>query len=31
MTHPIIMECYCTSPQTEKNKEKEKERRYTVD
>ena len=25
MTHPVIMECYCISPETEKKKEKERE------
>ena len=35
MTHPNIMESYCTSPETEKKKEREserkRERRYIVD
>ena len=37
MTHPVIMESYCTSPETEKKKEREREserkreRRYIVD
>ena len=37
MTHPNIMESYCTSPETEKKKKKEgeserkRERRYIVD
>ena len=26
MTHPVIMESYCTSPETEKKKKKERER-----
>ena len=26
MTHPIIMECYCISPETEGKNESEKER-----
>ena len=38
MAHPVIMESYCTSPETEKKKkkreresERKKERRYIVD
>ena len=36
MTHPNIMESYCTSPETEKKKkegesERKRERRYIVD
>ena len=26
LTHPFIMECYCTLPETEGKKEREKER-----
>ena len=26
MTHPVIMESYCTSPETEKKKKKKRER-----
>ena len=27
MTHPVIMESYCTSPETEKKRERERERK----